>query len=119
MNDKPRLLQELNRLKRGERAIKVEELRIRETQPARDHYASLLLNRQKSMKNKRQQAHISAELRSLSSPATRIVGQGVTPVPDAGPLLLPACAAPPPVDGLRTAGSPHTTLLASGLVGQS
>lgn len=86
MNNKPLLLQELNRLKRDERAIKVEELRIRETQPARDHHASLLLNRQKNMKNKRQQAHINAELRSLTPPATRLAVQVVTPVTDAGPL---------------------------------
>ena len=100
MNNKPRLLQELNRLKRDERAIKVEELRIREIQPARDHHASLLLNHQKKMKNKRKQAHISAELRSVSPPATLIVGQVVMPVTDAGPLLLPARAAPSP-DGVR------------------
>jgi len=86
MNDKPRLLQELNRLKRDERAIKAEELRIRETQPARHHYAALLLNRQKNMKNKRQQAHINAQLRSLTPPSTILTGQIVTPVTDAGPL---------------------------------
>jgi hypothetical protein len=99
MNNKPRLLQELNRLKRDERAIKVEELRIRQTQPARDHHAPLLLNHQKRMKNKRQQSRISAELRNAAAPAAPVADQVVAPVTGPGQLSLPPDAPLSPDDG--------------------
>ena len=94
MNNKPRLILELNRLKRDERALKTEELTIRRTKTAKDHRDPLLLNHQQRMKNKRQQARITAEIRSLSAQDALAAAEVVAPVISAPLLLLPQNATP-------------------------
>ena len=109
MTNRTDLLQQLNRLRREERALKVEELKIRSVTPAKDQREPLARNHEKRMKNKRQISLVTTELRTEATPAAPVsdptitpgVDPTIAPVTDNEPPTLPPSPSPPPGDSIE------------------
>jgi hypothetical protein len=87
MSNRTDLMQQMNRLKREERTLKMEKLEIRRATAVKDQREPLARNHEKRKKNKRQQSLVMTELRNEPAPAAP--GIEPTMAPSVGPTVTP------------------------------
>jgi hypothetical protein len=75
MTTRPELLRQLNKLKRDERALKTEELGIRQAKSAKDPREQLARNHELRMKNKRHQGLVTRDLRAVEALEATLAAQ--------------------------------------------